>query len=95
MKIRYRRTGGIANIKTQFEFESESLPPEKLTTLESLLKAKSSDKSKHSDDFIHELEVIDGASHQKLRFTDSQSSENALELFDYLVHTAAKKTSHS
>ena len=95
MKIRYRRTGGIANLKTQFEFDSESLPPEKLSTLKSLLKGKSSGKSTSSDDFIHELEVMEGASHITRRFTDSQSSSAALELFDYLVHAGTKKTSRS
>ena len=95
MKIRYRRTGGIANIKTQIEFDSDSLPPEKVATLMSLLKGKSSDKSTHSDDFIHELEVIDDATHTKRHFAESQCSSDALELFDYLVYKAEKRPSRS
>jgi hypothetical protein len=84
MKVRYRRTGGIANIKTQFEFDSDSLPPEKIDTLKSLLKGKSLEKSTRSDDFIHELEVISGATPVKRRFADSQCPPDALELFEYL-----------
>jgi Emfourin len=97
MKVRYRRTGGIANIKTQFEFDSDSLPPQKLETLKNLLKGKSSEKSTHSDDFIHELEVIDGASHRRLRFADSQCTPDDLALLDYLTqrYKDTKKTSRS
>jgi hypothetical protein len=84
MKVRYRRSGGIANIKTEIEFDSDSLPPEQLSTLKNLLKGKSSGKSTHSDDFIHELEVIDGATHIKRRFADSQCAADALKLFDHL-----------
>lgn len=85
MKIRYRRTGGIANIKTQVEFDSESLPPKQVRTLEKLLKGKSLEKPLHPDDFIHELEVIDGEERTKLRFADSRLSPDALALFDYLA----------
>ena len=95
MKVRYRRSGGIANIKTQFEFDSDSLPPEKLATLKTLLKGKSSKESTHSDDFIHELEVMDGATHTKRHFAESQGSSDALELFDYLVYKAEKRPSRS
>jgi hypothetical protein len=95
MKIRYRRTGGIANIKIQVEFDSDSLPQEKIATLKRLLKGKSSKKSTRSDDFIHQLEVIDGATPVKRQFSDSQASSEDLELFDFLVHTVVKKNSRS
>jgi|GEM_PF-7120983 len=85
MKIRYRRTGGIANIKTQVDFDSEALPSEKLATLEKLLRLKSMGKSSHPDDFIHELEILDDPKHQKVRFADSRLPHDALALFDFLT----------
>ena len=93
MKIRYRRTGGIANIKTMLEFDSDSLPANHQSTLKTLLKGKSREKSTHSDDFIHELEVIEGATRVKRRFADSQCTPEVLSLFEYLTqrHKDTKK----
>jgi Emfourin len=85
MKIRYRRTGGVANIKMQMEFDSESLPPKNVATLEKLFRIKSTEEPAHPDDFVHELEILDDPKHKKMRFSDSRLTSEAVELFDYLT----------
>ena len=91
MNIRYRRTGGIANIKTQMEFDSDSLPSKQLAVLKKLLKSKSLEKPLHPDDFIYELEVLDGKT-LKVRFADSRCNPDARALFDYLSQRRGAET---
>jgi hypothetical protein len=86
MKIIYRRTGGIANIKIEREFDSDSLPPIHAATLKHLLKSKSSTKPSHPDEFIHELR----AGNKTLRFLDSQLSSQEIEFFEFLARLQKK-----
>jgi emfourin len=81
MKLTYRRTGGIANIKIEREFESDSLPANHADTLNHLLKNKSTTKISHPDEFIHELHT----GTRTLRFLDSQLSTEEIALFQFLT----------
>jgi hypothetical protein len=90
MKIKYRRTGGIANLKIEFEFDSDTLSGERLALLKDLLKSKSMAKPLHPDDFIHELEVLEGLKRTKLRFAESRLSAEEIKLFESLEHHPRK-----
>ena len=81
MKFKYRRTGGIANIQIEREFDSENLPARHAATLEKLLKSKSTSKPSAPDEFIHELRT----GNKTLRFLDSQLSAEAIALFEFLA----------
>ncbi len=80
MKIRYRRSGGIANIIREVEIESTELPAKLQNFLQMLQSAKFLDPVQ-SDDFFHELVLEDG---RTIRCTDSQCPPELLELFDFL-----------
>ena len=81
MKFKYRRTGGIANIKIEREFDSDSLPATHITTFNHLIKSTSTKKASVPDEFIHELRT----SNKTIRFLDSELSPEALALFAFLV----------
>ena len=81
MRVKYRRSGGIASIKIEREFDSASLPKEHAAALNHLLKKKSSTRPSHPDEFIHELQT----SNKNVRLLDSQLAPEALTFFDYLT----------
>jgi len=83
MKIRYRRSGGIANVIRIVEVDSDELPHRLQNVLKTL---ESSDPLEpvQSDDFYHELEFEDGS---KIRCSDSRCPPEVLELFDYLTQS--------
>jgi hypothetical protein len=98
MKIRYKRSGGFANISSTVELDSAKLPQKKAKELKSLVnKAKffqqPADVMKPShaaDDFEHEVEISDGARSHTVRRLDSQSTKELIRLFDRL-HEESKK----
>jgi hypothetical protein len=81
MKIRYRRSGGIANIARTVETDSNELP-HKLQNLLRMLESSDPLEPVQSDDFYHELVFEDG---RIIRCTDSRCPPELLELFDYLL----------
>jgi hypothetical protein len=81
MKIRYRRSGGLANIVRKVEVESDLLP-QKFQNLLRTLESSDPLEPDRSDDFYHELEFEDG---KKIRVTDSRCPPELLEFFDYLA----------
>ncbi|MCI0412604.1 hypothetical protein L0222_07365 [bacterium] len=83
MRIRYRRSGGIANIVREVEVDSEQLP-HKLQNVLRTLESSGPLEPARSDDFYHELEFEDG---RKIRCTDSLCPPDVLELFDYLAQS--------
>ena len=81
MKIRYRRSGGIANIVRTVEVDSDELP-RKFQNLLRTLESSDPLEPVQSDDFYHELEFEDG---RKICCSDSRCPPELLELFDYLM----------
>jgi hypothetical protein len=81
MKIRYKRTGGIANITKHVEIDSTELPDHLQTLLDSL-KPIAKTEPLRSDDFFHELYLEDG---RIIRCTESQCSPELLELLSVLA----------
>ena len=83
MKIRYKRSGGVANIIRKVEFESDQLPDKYQNLLRTL---QSSDplEPAYPDDFYHELEFEDG---RIIRCSDSVSPPELLEFFEYLLQS--------
>ena len=81
MKIRYRRSGGVANIVREKEIDSNELPLRFQNVLGTLQSSVSGEPA-NSDDFFHELEFEDG---RKFSCTDSRCPPDLLELFDYLT----------
>jgi hypothetical protein len=77
MRIRYKRSGGIANIVKRVELDSTELP-ERLQLLLQTLRSMEPTEPLHSDEFFHELELEDG---RKIRCTDSQCPRELLDLF--------------
>jgi hypothetical protein len=81
MKFHYRRSGGIANIVSEVEVDSDQLP-EKLQEVLRTLQSSKPLAPLQSDDFFHELELEDG---RKFSCSDSRCSPELLELFDFLT----------
>jgi Emfourin len=81
MKIRYRRTGGIANVPRTVEVDLDVLPY-KFQNLLRTLESPDPLEPVQSDDFYHELEFEDG---KKICCTDSRCPPELLEFFDYLT----------
>jgi hypothetical protein len=81
MKIRYKRSGGIANIIRTVEFDSDELPHKYQNLLRTL---ESSDpvEPAYADDFYHQLDFEDG---RVIRCSDSVSPPELLEFFEYLT----------
>ena len=92
MKIRYSRSGGLANIKMSIEIDSEQLAPAKEKEIRSLLDAaklsqkpmRSDAKASMPDDLQHELEVQEGERHHHVLLNDSECTVDQLRLFDRL-----------
>ncbi len=85
MKIRYRRSGGIANIVRKVEIDTDELP-EKLQNVLNTLQSPDPLEPAQSDDFYHELEFEDG---RKISCSDSRCPPDLLELFEYLDQGSA------
>jgi hypothetical protein len=83
MKIRYRRSGGIANIGRTVEVDSDDLP-QKFQNLLRTVESSDPLEPVQSDDFYHELEFEDG---RIIRCSDSRCPPDLLELFDYLTQS--------
>jgi hypothetical protein len=77
MRIRYKRSGGIANIIKRAEFDSSELP-ESLQIFLNTLSSFSVERPLQSDEFFHELEFEDG---RIFRCTDSQCPPHVLDFF--------------
>lgn len=81
MRIRYKQTGGFANIATRIEIDSVELPANLQLLLQTFIPVEPAEPL-HSDEFFHELELEDG---RTIRCTDSQCPPALLELFEYLI----------
>jgi hypothetical protein len=81
MKIRYKRSGGIANIVKRVELDSTEMP-DRLQRFLQTLRSIGSSEPLHSDEFFHELMLEDG---RTIRCTDSQCPPDLLELFNALT----------
>jgi Emfourin len=98
MKLRYTRSGGIANIRTSVEIDSEKLPEKKAKKILNLVQAarlsKSSKKSSVAplpDDFHHVLEIKEGKRSYRIAGCDSECSPELLRLFDELQQEALSR----
>ena len=77
MRIRYRRTGGIANVKIECEIDSDTLP----ANWEQTLRASHGQGTPQSDEFVHELKLENGT---KYSCTDSNCTPELMALFDQI-----------
>ena len=80
MKLRYRRTGGIANVKIDVELDSAELP----TNWRSIVHSPSSVNAPDAvqpDEFLHELFLEDGT---RISCTDSHCTPELMVFFDRL-----------
>ncbi|MGH9857905.1 MAG: protealysin inhibitor emfourin [Acidobacteriota bacterium] len=81
MRIRYKRSGGIANVVTRIEFDSSELP-QNLQLLLQTLRPLPPSEPLHSDEFFHELQLEDG---RTIRCTDSHCPPPLLNFFEFLT----------
>lgn len=92
MKIRYKRSGGFANITTSLDIDSRNLPAKKASEIHALVqKARVFEQPPSlnreesvADDLKHELEIDDGSRSHRIVRSDSQSSPELVQLFDRL-----------
>lgn len=95
MKLRYSRTGGIANITTRVEIDSEKLPRGRAKQILDLVQIARHSQSLEKtlaqplpDDFQHDLEIIEGNRRYRIHQCDSKCSPDVLRLFDLLQQEA-------
>lgn len=99
MKLRYRRSGGFANIATTVELDSAKLPKRKAAEIRSLveeagvfdLPVESPKQAAAPDDLEHLLEITDGSLRRSLHRCDSQCGPELMRLFDRLQEEATTK----
>jgi hypothetical protein len=98
MRIRFERTGGVANIALRSEIDSAELTPKRAEQLKRLVdKALPFDQSGTSlapgmsDQFQYEITIEDGAQTHRLRTSDEASSDDLKLLCDFLGQAALNK----
>ncbi len=98
MKLRYTRTGGIANITTRLEIDSEKLSTKNSKKILDLIqiakRSQSLEKTLTSplpDDFHHNLEIVEGDRRYRIHRCDSECPPEILRLFDLLQQEAISK----
>ena len=79
MKIRYRRTGGIANVKIDVELDSAELPTNWRSIVHSAMTVNAGPAQ--SDEFLHELFLEDGT---RISCTDCHCTPELMAFFDRL-----------
>ena len=84
MKIRYRRSGGLANIAREIEVDSQKLAPSLQAYLRTL-RIMEATEPRQSDDFFHELFLEDG---RIIRCAESRCEPELLELLQALEELA-------
>lgn len=91
MRIRYERSGGLANIGLKYEVDSEKLPGDKAEQMKRLIEeARLFDQPAKSasmnvpDEFQYEMTVEDGGRMHTIQTTDTTASSELLTLFDWL-----------
>ena len=92
MKIRYKRSGGFANITTRVELDSSTLLPPRASEIHSLVEnarvfeqpAELPSQPAAPDDLRHSLEITDGNRRHEIHRSDSQCAPELLRLFDLL-----------
>lgn len=103
MKLRYKRSGGFANITTTVELDSTKLPKRKASEIHSLVEkarvfdqpARTSRQAAAADDLEHLLEITDGARSHTVHRCDSQCGPELMRLFDQLQREATTKARRS
>ena len=99
MRIRYTRSGGIANISISIEIDLQKLPREIVNQIRGLLKLSDAFHLKGRpkahpripDDLHHELEIGKGEKCRRISCNDSECPPHLLEIFDRLYAEAIKK----
>jgi hypothetical protein len=92
MRIRYERSGGLVNIPSKVEVDSETLPAGQAKELKRLIEAadlfnqpaEPPASQDAPDQFQYEITVEDGKRRQRIRTTDTAASAELLGLFDWL-----------
>lgn len=100
MRIRYERSGGLANIGLKHDVDSAELSDSKAEQLKRLIEAArpfdqpaTSPASAGADQFQYELTVKDGSRSHTIHTTDTAAAPELLNLFDWLNREAQKGNS--
>jgi hypothetical protein len=92
MRIRYERSGGLANIPLKLEVDSDTLPAGQAKELKRLIEgadlfnqpASPAAAKGVADQFQYEISVEDGKRKQTIRTTDTAAPAELLGLVDWL-----------
>ena len=99
MRLRFERTGGIANIPLRAELDSAEMPAERSETLKGLVErvrpfdqpAEAHGPVAMADQFHYEVTFEDAAGKHIVRTSDDKASDDLKLLFDYLGEEAVRK----
>ena len=101
MRIRYERSGGLANIGLKYDVDSAELPDSKAEQLKRLIEAArpfdqpatASAPAGAADQYEYEMTVEDGGRAHTIKTNDTTASAELLNLFDWLNREALKGNS--
>ncbi|WP_339377709.1 protealysin inhibitor emfourin [Merismopedia glauca] len=94
MKIKFRQSGGYAGLRIGCELDTNLLPPEEATKLQSLVEQSDifptkSDRSENTADLInYEITIETKEGTHQVTFDDLTLPENIIPLLDYLQDRA-------
>lgn len=96
MRIRYERSGGLANIGVKYDVDSAKLSEDKAEQLKRLIEAArpfdqpaaSPAPAGAADQYQYELTVEDGGRTHTIRTNDTAASAELMNLFDWLNREA-------
>jgi hypothetical protein len=99
MRIRFERSGGIANIPLRAELDSDQMPRDRAQELERLVeRARPFDQSAQPsaaeptpDDLQYEMTIEDAGRTHTIRTGDTAATDDFKLLFDFLGEEALRK----